>query len=62
MFAVLNRVAMAYNDLELSKYTCILNNVLYDSIRDKTEEVLSGYDIENRSASNKADEQTAAKQ
>ncbi len=62
MFAVLNRVAMAYNDLELSKYTCILNNVLYDSIRDKTEEVLSGYDIENRSASNKANKQTAAKQ
>lgn len=43
MFAVLNRVAMAYNDLNLSKYTCILNNVLYDSVRDKTKQVLSKY-------------------
>lgn len=44
MFAVLNRVAMAYNDLGLEKYACILNNVLYDSIRDKTKQILARYD------------------
>ena len=44
MYAVLNRVAMSYNDLNLTKYNCILQNVLYDSIRDKTKEVLSKYD------------------
>lgn len=43
MFAVLNRIAQAYNDLNLSKYTCILNNVVMDSIRNKTTQVLSRY-------------------
>lgn len=43
MYAVLNRIASAYNDLNLTKYTCILNNVVYDSIRNKTNEVLSKY-------------------
>ena len=44
MFAVLNRVAMSYNDMNLAKYTCILDNVIYDSIRDKTKEILAKYD------------------
>ncbi|MCH5151867.1 MAG: hypothetical protein J1F65_04325 [Clostridiales bacterium] len=43
MYAVLNRIAQAYNDLNLSKYTCILNNVLFESIRNKTKEILNGY-------------------
>ncbi len=43
MFAVLNRVAMCYNDLDLGMYGCILQNVLFDSIRDKTNEVLARY-------------------
>ena len=43
MFAVLNRVASAYNDLNLTKYTCILTNVLFDSIRNKTKDILSRY-------------------
>ena len=43
MFAVLNRVAMSYNDLNIGKYNCILQNVLYDAIRDKTKEILSIY-------------------
>lgn len=43
MYASLNRIAQSYNDLNLTKYTCILNNVLYDSIRDKTKQVLSKY-------------------
>lgn len=41
MYAVLNRIAQSYNDLNLSKYTCVLNNVLLDSIRAKTAEVLN---------------------
>ena len=43
MYAVLNRIASAYNDLNLTLYSCILNNVLYDSIRSKTNQVLSKY-------------------
>ena len=43
MFAVLNRVAMAYNDLNLTKYKCVLDNVVYDSIRDKTNSILERY-------------------
>ena len=36
MYSVLNRIAQAYNDLNLTKYTCILDNALYESIRNKT--------------------------
>ena len=43
MFAVLNRIAQAYNDLNLTKYTCILDNVLFESIRNKTKEILKRY-------------------
>ena len=46
MFAVLNRIAQSYNDLNLSKYTCILNNVLFDSIRNKTKSILQKYKTE----------------
>lgn len=41
MFAVLNRIAQSFNDLNLTKYSCVLKNVLFESIRGKTEEVLS---------------------
>ncbi|MCH5159896.1 MAG: hypothetical protein J1F66_03485 [Clostridiales bacterium] len=43
MFAVLNRVASAYNDLNLQKYTCLLDNVVYKSIRNKTNDILHKY-------------------
>ena len=43
MFAVLNRVASAYNDLNLQKYTCLLDNVIYKSIRNKTNVILNKY-------------------
>ena len=46
MFAVLNRIAQSYNDLNLTKYTCILNNVLFDSIRNKTKQILDRYKTE----------------
>lgn len=40
MYAVLNRIAQSFNDLNLGKYVCILKNVLFDSIREKTEQIL----------------------
>lgn len=43
MFAVLNRIAQCFNDLNLTKYNCILKNVLFDSIRGKTTQVLAKY-------------------
>lgn len=43
MFAVLNRVASAYNDLNLTKYTCLLDNVLFNGIRNKTKTILLKY-------------------
>ena len=46
MFAVLNRIAQCYNDLNLSKYNCILKNVLFESIRNKTKEILNRYKTE----------------
>ena len=46
MFAVLNRIAQSYNDMNLTKYTCILNNVLFDSIRNKTKQILNRYKTE----------------
>ena len=47
MFAVLNRVASAYNDLNLTKYTCLLDNVIYKSIRNKTNDILKKYQDNN---------------
>ena len=41
MYAVLNRIAQCYNDMNLTKYHCILQNVLFDSIRGKTDSVLA---------------------
>ncbi len=40
MYAVLNRIAQSFNDLNLTKYVCVLKNVLFESIREKTELVL----------------------
>ena len=39
-YAVLNRIAQSFNDMNLYKYTCILKNVLFDSIREKNEQIL----------------------
>ena len=43
MFAVLNRIASAYNDLNLQKYTCLIDNVIFKSIRNKTNAILARY-------------------
>ncbi len=40
MYTTLNRIAQAFNDLNLTKYTCILQNVLFEGIRNKTERIL----------------------
>lgn len=40
MFAVLNRIAQSFNDLNLTEYTCVLRNILLQSIRNKTQQVL----------------------
>lgn len=41
MYAVLNRIAQSFNDLNLSKYVCLLKDVLFCSIREKTSQVLA---------------------
>jgi hypothetical protein len=43
MYAVLNKIAMCYNDLNLNKYKCLLKNVIFDSIRDRTKGILDRY-------------------
>lgn len=42
-YTALNKIAECFNDLELTQYVCILKNVLYVSIRQKTKEVLEKY-------------------
>ncbi len=44
MFTALNRIAQSYNDLNLTKYSCILKNLLFDSIRNKTKQILQKLD------------------
>lgn len=39
-FTALNSIAESYNDLNLTKYACLLNNVIYHQIRDKTKLLL----------------------
>lgn len=43
MYSVLNRIAQAYNDLNLTKYTCILDNALFESIRNKTRDTINKF-------------------
>ena len=42
-YTTLNKIAENFNDLELTKYYCVLRNVLHISIRDKTAEVFGKY-------------------
>lgn len=39
-YTALNSIAESYNDLNLTKYACLLNNVIYHQIRDKTKLLL----------------------
>lgn len=47
-FATLNRIAACYNDLNLTKYRCLLNNVIYRTMRDKTNSLLGKFDEEKK--------------
>lgn len=42
-YSVLNQIATDYNDLNLNMYRCVLDNVIYFGIREKTEQILSKY-------------------
>ncbi|MBO5866533.1 MAG: hypothetical protein J6Q55_00565, partial [Clostridia bacterium] len=45
MYTALNRIAQSYNDLNLTKYNCILKNILFESIRNKTKDVLAKFAV-----------------
>lgn len=40
MYTALNRIAQSFNDLNLTKYTCLLKNIFFQSIRNKTKDIL----------------------
>ena len=42
-YCTLNTIAQCYNDLNLTKYNCLLDNMLYESLRQKTESILQKY-------------------
>ena len=41
MYTALNRIAQSFNDLNLTKYTCLLKNIFFESIRNKTKDILN---------------------
>ena len=43
MYSTLNTIASCFNDLNLTKYNCLLTNLLYKSLRQKTESILDKY-------------------
>ena len=43
MYTALNRIAQSFNDLNLTQYTCILKNIFFESIRNKTKDVLAKF-------------------
>lgn len=43
MYTALNRIAQSFNDLNLTKYTCLLKNIFFESIRNKTKDVLQDF-------------------
>ncbi|MDD4291223.1 MAG: DUF5685 family protein [Clostridia bacterium] len=43
MYSTLNSIAGAYNDMRLSKFTCLLNNVFHRSVRSITENIFKKY-------------------
>lgn len=42
-FSVLNRLAQCYNDLNLSRYHCILNNIIHGYVRQRTKQLIASY-------------------
>lgn len=47
MYAVLNRIAQCFNDLSLTKYHCVLKNILFQNIRQKTAQILKNLQQKN---------------
>lgn len=43
MYTALNRIAQSFNDLNLTKYTCLLKNIFFESIRNKTKDILKKF-------------------
>jgi hypothetical protein len=43
MYSTLNTIASCFNDLNLTKYHCLLTNLLYKALRQKTESILNKY-------------------
>ena len=43
MYTALNRIAQSFNDLNLTKYTCLLKNIFFQSIRNKTKDILKKF-------------------
>lgn len=44
LYSSLNAAAGYFNDLELKSYVCVLKNIIYESIRGKTRQILDKYD------------------
>lgn len=42
-YSTLNQIATDYNDLNLQMFRCVLDNVIYHGIREKTQQVLEKY-------------------
>lgn len=50
MFSTLNRIAQSFNDLNLTKYRCLLTNILFDSLRGQTTQLIEKLKQYKRSA------------
>lgn len=48
MYATINKIAENFNDLNLTKYYCVLRNVLHISVRQITENVFAKYVKQNQ--------------
>ena len=42
-YSTLNKIAESFNDMQLTAYTCILKNIIYESMRKKTQEIFDRY-------------------
>ena len=44
-YSTLNKVAESFNDMQLTAYTCVLKNIIYESMRKKTQEIFDKYQV-----------------
>ena len=45
-YSTLNKIAESFNDMQLTAYTCLLKNIIYESMRKKTQEIFDKYLVE----------------